>query len=234
MRSRWRWVIPVVAVLVVAGACGGGGGGGDPVGAPPSSAPGAGGDAASARTVVLQQADMPSGWRGVPHSEDDAERARAAAISACLGRPDPVTYRSAIVYSPDFSLGQTQVSAIATVLNTLEDAKADLDAIRGPKYGDCVAASFRDELQPQAPTAQIQNLASAPLPVQSYGDGSVGLRLTADLVYPDHTDHLVADLVYMSKNRTTVSATFFSFGQPFNPTLEESLVSRIGNRIATA
>src|SRR5436305_304873 len=164
MRSRWRWVIPVVAVLVVAGACGGGGGGGDPVGAPPSSAAGAGGgagaggDAASARTVVLQQADMPSGWRGVPHTEDDAERARTAAISACLGRPDPVTYRSAIVYSPDFSVGQTQVSAIATVLTTLQDAKADLDAIRGPKYGDCVAASFRDELQPQAPTAQIQNL----------------------------------------------------------------------------
>lgn len=230
MRSRWRWVIPVLAVCVVSGACGGGGGGGDPVG----SGGGPAGDTAMARTVVLEQADMPSGWRGVPHTEDDTERARAAAISACLGRPDPETYRSAIVYSPDFSMGQSQVSAIATVLKTPQDAAADLAAVRGPKYGDCVATSFRQDLQRQAPTARVDAVIPSPLQVQNYGDGSVGLRLTADLVYPDHTDHLVADLVYMSKNRTTVSATFFSFTDPFNSTLEESLVSRMGNRIATA
>jgi hypothetical protein len=231
MRSRRRWVIPVLALSVVAGACGGGGGGGsDPVG----GSAGAGGDAALARTVLLLQADMPAGWRGAVHTEDPTERARAAQISACLGRPDPVTYQSTIVYSPDFSLGQTQVSAIATVLNTPQDAKADLDAIRGPKYADCVSTAFRQDLQRQAPTAQVNLLSAENLPVQSYGDGSVGLRLTADLVYPDHTDHLIADLVYMSKNRTTVSATFFSFTQPFNQALEESLVSRMGNRIAAA
>ncbi|HEX3620836.1 MAG TPA: hypothetical protein VHT97_00815 [Acidimicrobiales bacterium] len=230
MRSRWRWVIPVLAFAGVLGACGGGGSSGDPVGA----GPGAGGDTAAARTVVLQQADMPDGWRGVAHSEDDTERARAAEISTCLGRPDPVTYRSAIVYSPDFSLAQTQVSAIATVLNTPQDAAADLAAIRGPKYGDCVATAFRQDLQRQAPGAQVDTVGSEALPVQSFGDGSVGLRLTADLVYPDHTDRLFADLVYMSKNRTTVSATFFSFTQPFPSTLEQSLVSRMGNRINTA
>jgi hypothetical protein len=230
MRSRWRWVIQVVAVSVVAGACGGGGGGGDPVGPPP----GAAGDAASARTVVLQQADMPSGWKGVAHTEDATERARTAEISACLGRPDPESYRSAIVYSPDFSLGMTQVSAIATVLNTPQDATADLDAIRGPKYAGCVSTAFKEDLQRQAPDARVDLLAAEALPVQQFGDGSVGLRLTADLVYADHTAHLFADLIYMSKNRTTVSATFFSFDQPFSPTLEESLVSRMGNRIATA
>lgn len=70
--------------------------------------------------------------------------------------------------------------------------------------------------------------------METFGDGAVGLRLTADLVYPDRTDHLFADLVYITKDRATVSATFFSFAQPFRPPLEQSLVSHMGNRVATA
>jgi hypothetical protein len=183
---------------------------------------------------VLQQSDLPQGWKGVAHTEDPVEVSRAATISACLGRPDPQSYRRAIVYGPDLSMGQTQVSSIATVLDTPENAKADLDSVRSPKYPDCVSAAFREDLRRQAAGARVEAVASEPLPVESFGDGSVGLRLTADLVYADRTDHLFADLVYLTKNRATVSATFFSFNQPFPPTLQQSLVSRMGNRIATA
>lgn len=214
-------------------ACGGGGGGtDDPVG--PAPAGGQAGDTATARTIVLQQADMPAGWRGAAHSETQLEKDRARDLSLCLGRPDPETYRSAIVYGPDLSSGQTQVSSIATVLNTVDDAHADLTAVRGPKYGPCLITSFTDDLKRQAPDARVEGVASAPLPVESFGDGSVGIRLTADLVYADHTDHLFADLIYISKDRATVSATFFSFAQPFPAALEQSSVSRMGNRIATA
>jgi hypothetical protein len=80
----------------------------------------------------------------------------------------------------------------------------------------------------------VGNLASAPLPVETFGDASVGVRLTADVAYGDHTDHLFVDLVYLTKDRSTVSLTFFSFNQPFTPSLEASLVSRVGHRIATA
>jgi hypothetical protein len=230
MRSRWRWVVMVSALVL--GACGGrgGGGGGDAVGPGPGSA----GDTAIARTIVLQQADMPSGWRGAAHTEDATERARAAAISACLGRPDPETTRSATVYGADLSMGQTQVSSIATVLNTTQDAKADLDAVRSDRYAGCVTPAFHDDVARQVPAARVEAVAAEALPLESFGDGSVGLRLTADLVYADHTDHLFADLAYLSKARATVSATFFSFNQPFPPTLEQSLVARLGNRIATA
>lgn len=233
MGSRWRPVQSVIVVLLVLlPACGGGGGGGkdDAVGPGPSTP----GDMARARTIVLEQADMPAGWQGVAHTEDATERARAAQINACLGRPDPESIRSAIVYGPDFSMGQTQVSSIATVLNTVQDATADLDAVRGPKYADCLKPAFQEDLQRQAPDARIDAVTAAPLPVDKFGDGSVGLRLTADLIYTDHTDHLFADLIYISKERATVSATFFSFNQPFPPSLEQSLITRMGNRVAVA
>lgn len=231
MLLRWRWVVTVLALTLAA--CGGGGSGNDdPVG--PAPAGGQAGDTGTARTIVLQQEDMPAGWRGAAHSETQLEKDRARDLSLCLGRPDPETYRSAIVYGPDLSLGQTQVSSIATVLNSVDDAHADLAAVRSPKYGPCLVTSFHDDLQRQAPDAKIEAVASGPLPVDNFGDGSVGIRLTADLVYADHTDHLFADLVYISKNRATVSATFFSFAQPFPPALEQSSVSRMGNRIATA
>lgn len=235
MRSRWRSVVTVMAVTLLVALAGCGGGGGvdeDAVG--PAPATGQEADTATARTIVLQQADMPAGWRGVPHSENALERERARQLSLCLGRPEPAEARSAIVYGPDLSMGQTQVSSISTVLKTVDDARADLEAVRGPEYGPCLITTFTEDLRRQAPDASVEDVAAEPLPVESFGDGSVGIRLTANLVYPDRTDRLFADLIYISKNRATVSATFFSFGEPFPASLEQSLVSRMGNRIATA
>ena len=231
MVLRWRSVVTVL-VLAMAACSGGGGGDEDAVGPPPATGKVA--DAAVARTVVLQQADLPAGWRGVAHSEDPVERARVRDLSMCIGRGDPEATRTALVYGADLSMGQTQVSSIASVVNTVDDARGDLAAVRGPKFGDCVLAAFRDDLRRQAPDARIEKVASEPLPVEAFGDGSVGIRLTADLVHPDRTDRLFADLVYISKDRATVSATFFSFEQPFPPTLQQSLIARMGNRIATA
>ena len=232
MVLRWRLVVAVLVLTLVG--CGGGGRGVDEDAVGPVPATGKEGDTARARTLVMQQADMPAGWRGAAHTETPLEKTRAKELAQCLGRPDPESARSARVYGPDLSMGQMQVSSSATVLNSADDAKADLAAVRGPKYGDCVVTAFRVDLQRQAPEARVERVASEPLPVESFGDGSVGIRLTADLVYADRTDHLFADLVYISKDRSTVSATFFSFHQPFPASLEQSLVSRMGNRIATA
>ena len=224
----------MVVVLALAGAGCGGGGGTDDDAVGPAPVTGQAGDTARARTIVLQQADLPAGWRGAPHSEDPAEKARNRELSICLGRPDPDTYRSAIVYGADLTMGQAQVSSSSTVLSTVEDARADLAALRGPKYRGCLVVAFRDLLQRQAPDARVEAVAAEPMQVENFGDGSVGIRLTADLVYADRTDHLFADLIYISKDRSTVSATFFSFAQPFPAALEQALVSRMGNRIATA
>src|SRR5947208_16885896 len=81
MRSRWRSVVVVLGLALAA--CGGGGGGTDDTSIGPG--PGAAGDTATARTIVLQQVDLPAGWRGVAHTEDPTERVRAAQINACLG-----------------------------------------------------------------------------------------------------------------------------------------------------
>ena len=232
MVSRWRLVVTVLALTMAA--CGGGGGGTDDDAVGPAPATGKAGDTARARTIVLEQADLPAGWRGAAHTETTVEIERARNISICLGRPDPDTFRSTRVHGPDLTMGTMQVSSIATVLNTVEDARADLAAVRGPKYGECVIPAFRDDLRRQASDARVENVAAEPLQVESFGDGSVGTRLTAELVYADRTERLFADLVYITKERTTVSATFFSFNQPFPAQLEQALISRMGNRIATA
>ena len=229
MVCRWR-VVATVLLLSVLGACGSGGE--DAVG--PTQATGKADDTARARTLVLQLSDMPAGWRPSAHTLAPLETERARDISTCLGRPDPVTFWSTRAYGADFTLGQTQVSSIATVLNTVPDAQAELAAVRGPKYRQCLIPAFRDDLRRQATDAKVENVATEPLQVESFGDGSVGTRLTADLVYADRTDRLYADLVYISKDRTTVSATFFSFAQPFPHQLKESLVSRIGRRIGAS
>lgn len=234
MSLGWRGVVAVALGVVVTAGCGGGGGGGDDplAGGPTTTRPAA--DGATARTIVLQQVDMPAGWRGSAHGEDQAERDRARRLSNCIGRPDPETYRAAIVYGPDLTMGQSQVSTSSTVLKTVDDAKADLAALRGPKFNGCVVTAFTEVLGGQVQGGKVQDVAAEALPVADFGDGSVAVRLSANLVYTDRTDKLFADLVYISKNRATVSATFFSFGQPFPGTLEESLVSRMGHRVAAA
>ena len=231
MVSRWRLLVTVVAMALAA--CGGGGGvDEDAVGPAPNT--GAAGDTARANTIVLQTADLPTGWRGAAHTETELERTRSRELSVCIGRGDPAANRSALVYGPDLSMGQTQVSSIATVMERVEDARADLEAVRGPKFGDCVVKAFTDDLRRQSADAKVEAVAYESLPVEQFGDGSVGTRLTANLVYPDRTDRLFADLIYISKDRATVSATFFSYNQPFSATLQQALVSRMGNRIATA
>ncbi|MDQ2826859.1 MAG: hypothetical protein M3Y04_07865 [Actinomycetota bacterium] len=232
MTFRWRSTVAGIALALTA--CGGGGGGGGSSADPVSPAPRTGRvtDSGAANTVVIEQADLPAPWKGAAHSADPSEKARALQIATCLGRPDPETTRSAIVYGPDMTLDQAQVSSIATVLNTTDDAQADLAAIRKPSYGDCVLTSLKADLERQAPGATVADLAAAPLDVEQFGDASVGVRLTANVVYGDHTDRLFVDLVYITKDRSTVSLTFFSFTQPFTPTLEQSLVSRVGHRIA--
>lgn len=234
MHLRWRSTVAGAALTLAVTACGGGGGGGggsaDPVGPAPRT--GRNTDTGAARTIVLQQADLPAPWRGATHTENPGEKERARQIATCLGRPDPETTRSAIVYGQDLTLERAQVSSIATVLNTVEDAHADLAAVRGPGYGDCVLASLKADLERQAPGATVADLATEALAVEPFGDASIGLRLTANVVAGDHTDHLFVDLVYITKDRSTVSLTFFSFDQPFTPTLEQSLVSRVGHRIA--
>jgi hypothetical protein len=236
MSVGWRGVVAAVCLVATAG-CGGGGGGGDDddplAGGPTTTRPTT--DDGTARTIVLQQADMPAGWRGTAHAEDPGERDRARRLSNCIGRPDPETYRSAIVYGPDLTMGQAQVSTSATVLRTVDDARADLAAVRGPRFNGCLASAFTDVLAGQVQAGgKLQDVAAEPLAVADFGDGSVAVRLSANLVLPDRTDRLFADLVYVSKDRATVSATFFSFGQPFPGTLEESLVSRMGHRVAAA
>lgn len=233
MVLRWRLVVPVLALAWTLAGCGGGGGSSDDA-VGPSPATGKVGDTATARTIVLQQADMPAAWRGAAHSETTLEKERTKDLSLCLGRPDPETYRNAIVYGPDLNLGQMQVSSSSTVLNTVDDARADLASVRSAKYGPCLVPAFRDDLRRQAADARVENVGFEALQMENFGDGSVGIRLLADLVYADRTDHLFADLVYISKNRATVSATFFSFVQPFPATLEQALVSRMGNRVAAA
>ena len=137
-----RW-LSTVALALALGACGGGGGtSDDAVG--PSPKTGKAADTALARTVLLEQADLPAGWRGAAHTEDPVEVARSRDLSICIGRGDPEATRSALAYGPDLTMGQNQVSSIASVVNTAADAKADLDAVRGPKFGTCVLTALRD------------------------------------------------------------------------------------------
>ena len=67
MVLRWRLVVSVLVLTLAA--CGGGGRGVDEDAVGPAPATGKEGDTARARTVVLQQADMPPGWRGAAHTE---------------------------------------------------------------------------------------------------------------------------------------------------------------------
>jgi len=116
----------VAGLALVLTACGGGGSGGgsaDPVGAAPRT--GRATDTGAARTIVLQQADLPAPWRGAAHSEDPSEKERARQIATCLGRPDPETTRSAIVYGSDLTLDQARAHLFATAALHALDRGAD-------------------------------------------------------------------------------------------------------------
>jgi hypothetical protein len=235
-----RIVFSVASALVLA-ACGGGDETPPVATAPATTAAAAttttvdvAADKAKAATLLLGPTDLP-GWKAKPHQEDPADKAFDDQLAACVGRPSPSTYTTASADSPSFSMGDAEVSSDAQLVRTVEDFRADVAAVRGPKYAPCVRNGLTKLLQRQLPAgAAVQSATVVRLPIAGYGEFSARFRATIKLLIQGQPAIVYQDAILLGKGRVELSASFSNLGQPFDPALEGALVAKLSAKLAAA
>ena len=240
MRIRLLSIAPVLALILAA--CGGGGSKSSSTTSAPTTAAStasssAGSDPAAtarARKVVFVQADFPPGWTASPSSTDTPEdKATNEQLDACIGTSGEAAH-SADVKGDDFNMGQgTQVSSEAQIVKDEATYRKDVAAIKGSKLQSCLQDFLNKEIS-KAAGAVPGSLQLAPLTVPSFGDVTVGKRLTGSIAVQGQTISIYVDFVLMGKNRAEVTATFSNIGQPFDATLQRTLLDKLGARINAA
>ncbi len=185
---------------------------------------------ATAKKLVLTSTDFPSGWTGKAddQSQSPEDKANAKELSDCVGTSG-LEAETARWKGDDLTIDQFQVSSEASLVTDKAVFKKDVAAINSPKLQTCVKDVFRKVLT-KAIGAEPTSLDVTPFAVKKYGDVTRGLRLKVGTDI-GATDTVYVDLVRMGKNRAEVTATVLSVGKPMDPTLENSLLAKIGSRV---
>jgi hypothetical protein len=241
-RRTVRRIVVLVASAVVLAACGGGEEYQPGATAPTATAAAAttttavnvAADRAGAAALLLKPSDLP-GWKATPDQKDPADKAFDDQLAACVGRPSPTTYTTASADSPNFSMGNAEVSSQAQFVRTVEDFKADVAAVRGPKYAPCVRNGLARFLPRQLPPgASLQSIAVKPLPIAGYGEFSARFRATITLLIQGQPVSVYQDAILLGKGRVELTASFSNMGQPFDPALAQALVTKLSTRLEAA
>jgi hypothetical protein len=200
------------------------------------TAPDAAADKRLAERLVFAAADFPTGWSITPPSpEDESDVELNNELARCAGAPDPAAVESATAESPDFAMGEMfTASSTATIVKTVADAQADLRAVQGARFPDCLRTAFTDVLQKNLGSSAMgaPRVTVDPLTVARIGDASLAYRSTfAFQVSPGVTAQFFIDIFLLLEQRAEVGVFFFGLGQPFDPSLEGDLVQKLGDRL---
>lgn len=147
----------VIAVIVIAGggtayALAGHGGA-------PSRATGGGATHAAAKPaslsqlkkIVLQPADLPSGWKGTAYQADPNDSANDAALMRCVGARDTDGDRVAEANSDNFDLGAAEISSSASSYRSQSDLVSDVAMLHSPKLSTCFGQMMNKQLAASLP-----------------------------------------------------------------------------------
>jgi hypothetical protein len=239
---RIRLVLIAPLLTLVLAACGGGGGNSSSTTSAPtttaSTAPtttaSPAADTARAQKLVFVQADFPAGWTASPPTPDTAEdKANSKQVDACIGTSSDDAH-SADVKGNNFSMGPTtQVGSEAQIVKEEATYRQDIAAIKGPKVQPCLKDFLTKALTKGVGSAPTSVQVSS-LPVPSFGDVTVGLRITAGITTQGQALTVYLDAVLMGRNRAEVTSTFLNVGQPFDATLQRSLLDKLGAKLTSS
>lgn len=229
-----RTTLAILTVLMFAlSACGGG----KKDSTPSTTAPDPAANKAAARSLLLFQSDLPAGWKATPHEDDPGDAVVQKKLADCAGASDP-SRAIANLDSPDFDLGDAEVSSSVDVVATLADFEKDVAALKSSKYVACVKQLFGTELERQirqeAPDATFDDVSLARVASPTYGDVTVVLKGTVTLtVKGQAVVFYLSDYAY-GRGRTEVDLNFFNIGRPFEPALEQSLLAKAVAKLKVA
>jgi hypothetical protein len=139
--------------------------------------------------IVLQTADLPSGWAGKPYQPDPNESADNAAFDACVGTPNTESDQVAEAHSDNFAAGLALIASSATSFRSQSDLDAGLTMLHSPKVSPCFTQLIKTEAAASLPAGTTIESASikvtpgsagGPPNVVATGSGTISVQLNGE------------------------------------------------------
>lgn len=143
------------------------------------------------KTIVLQSADFPSGWKGTPHQPDPNQSSNDTAMVQCIGARDTSADKVAEANSDDFAQGNASVSSSATSYKSQSDLDSDVAMLHSSKVSPCFEQMMKKELTASLPagsTIETTSInitpgsAGGPSNVVATGTGTIKVKVNGQEV----------------------------------------------------
>jgi hypothetical protein len=187
------------------------------------------------KKIVLQPADLPSGWKGTPHQPDPSAAATWAALMKCIGarNTDPDTVAEAD--SEDFALGDAIISSSADSYRSQSDVDADTAILHNPKYTQCGEPLAKQQLATSLPAgATIESASIKITPGSADGPANV-VGTEADTAKVRANGQLVPlyeTTVYITGPLIEAEVDAENAGAPVPGSVVNALVATVATRAA--
>jgi hypothetical protein len=236
-RPVFRLLAGLAGVTLVASACGGGGGSASttiPVTTvkttPPPPA------AAQLQQIVVQQADLPSGWTARKASPSANQAADSAAFAQCVGVSNTAGDVVAVAYSPDFVNGSSVIASTATSFKSPVDVQTDSAALTNPKASACFVQVVKARLTAALPKgATVKSVSLKITPGAGGGPANVIATASGAIAFTAnrHTLTLNDDIVFLASPRVEAHIDLYSVGSPVSAEVKSAVINKVSTRIAT-
>ena len=155
-RSRAPLYAGVAALIVIAGggtayALAGRGGTPSPAAGGATQAAAKPASLSQLKKIVLQPADLPSGWKASAYQPDPHDSPNDAALEKCIGARNTDSDLVAAAHSDAFALGAASISSSATSYRSQSALNADVATLHSPKLSLCFGQMMKKQLAASLP-----------------------------------------------------------------------------------
>ncbi|HTZ43332.1 MAG TPA: hypothetical protein VMB79_05665 [Jatrophihabitans sp.] len=190
---------------------------------------------AQLKKIVLQAADLPTGWKGTP-AQADSSASDEASLLSCIGTgrkntdPDQV----ATADSQDFTLGAATISSSATSYRAQSDVDSDKALLSNPKLPSCYSDLLKKQLAAAAPGGAAVGNVSVKFtpgpgtgPANVAGSGAVTVQLTAN----GRPVPLYIDFAYLTGRQLEAEVDAESAGTPVPASVLQAAIKAVAGRL---
>lgn len=208
----------------------------------PSSSPATSASAAATpaalsqlKKIVLQPADLPSGWKGKPYQPDPNSAAEDTTLAACVGARDTDSDQVAVANSDDFGLSNATISSSATSYRSQSDLVTDIATLHSPKLSSCFSQMMKKQLASSLPAGSEVTSASikvtpgsagGPANVIATGTGTIQVQVSGQQIPVDLTVAFITGPLIQAE----VDAS--NVGTPVPASVMNRLVATVATRAA--
>ncbi len=186
---------------------------------------------AAAQRATFAAADFPAGWTVEPSPADDSAHAGDRTLDECLGLPHDDAPNDA---ESGFSSKGLTASSEFSIAPSLEQARADLDALAVPGAPDCFQKAMQvvaDTGKPAGGTFTVKVTRTDP-PAALAGQAAA-FTATLTMHQGRVTVPATFGMIMIQHGRIEGALTFGSVGKPAFPAdLSRSLTDAVANRLA--